>query len=266
MSAIDYRTERVLLTGASSGIGTEFARRLAERGADLVLVARRQERLDALAAELAQAHGIEATPLVQDLTEPAAGRRLREAVEERGLRITSVINNAGFGTEGPFAEEDPLRLQEEIAVNISAVVDISRAFLGDLRARDGGFLINVASVAGYVPSPRMAVYAATKAFVLNFTEALWYEHRDSGVRVFALSPGATETEFFDVLGNDAADGGGGRQSAADVVAAALRALDAGAREPSVLTSGRNRAAVAAARMLSRRRALLLMGRITARAA
>ncbi|MCK6067828.1 MULTISPECIES: SDR family NAD(P)-dependent oxidoreductase [Microbacterium] len=266
MSAVDYRTERVLITGASSGIGAEFARRLAARGADLVLVARRGDRLEALAAELTTAHGVRVTPLQADLSRPQAGAQLRDVLAARSITVTSVINNAGFGTEGPFHDEDGVRLQDEIALNISAVVDISRTFIEDMRGRGRGFLINVASMAAYLPGPRMAVYAASKAFVLHFTEALWFEYRGSGLQVFALSPGATQTEFFEVLGNDAADGGAQRQTPQEVVRAAMRALDAGAPEPSVISGRRNRAAAALARILSRRHAVMLMGRITARAA
>lgn len=263
MNAVDYRGQTTLITGASSGIGTEFARRLAQRGSDVVLVARRQERLDELAAELTAAHGVRATVIPLDLSRPAPGQTLAEEVARRGLTVTSVVNNAGFGTFGPFHREDPQRLREEIGVDVAGVVDISRAFIEPLRTAGTGVLINVASMAAYLPVPNMAVYAAAKAFVLSFTEALWQESRDTGLRVIALSPGATSTEFFDVVGSDAADGGSRRQSPEEVVATALRALDRRTPPPSVVSGRLNRVTASLGRGLSRRRAVLVMGSMTA---
>jgi uncharacterized protein len=258
MKRVDYRTQTVLITGASSGIGAEFARRLAARGANVVLVARRQDRLDALAAELRSQHGIEATALPLDLTTPQVGAVLDRELAARGVEITSIVNNAGFATHGPFHTEDPARLATEIAVDVTSVVDISRTFIERLRDRGDGFLINVASMAAYQANPTMAVYGATKAFVLSFTEALWYESRGTGLRVLALSPGATETEFFEVAGSNA-DGGTRRMPAADVVTTALSALDRRNPPPSVIAGRLNRAAATAGRLVTRRRATMLIG-------
>ncbi|HZX37735.1 MAG TPA: SDR family NAD(P)-dependent oxidoreductase, partial [Streptomyces sp.] len=122
MNAVDYRGQTTLITGASAGIGTEFARRLAQRGSHVILVARRQERLDKLAAELTAAHGVQATVIPLDLSLPAAGQTLAEEVARRGLTVTSVVNNAGFGTFGPFHREDPQRLREEISVDVAGVI------------------------------------------------------------------------------------------------------------------------------------------------
>lgn len=263
MSAVDYRGQTTLITGASAGIGTEFARQIAQRGSHVILVARRQERLDKLAAELTAAHGIEATVIPLDLSLPAAGQTLAEEVARRGLTVTSVVNNAGFGTFGPFHREDPQRLREEISVDVAGVIDISRAFIEPLRTTGTGVLINVASMAAYLPVPNMAVYSAAKAFVLSFTEALWHESRGTGLRVLALSPGATSTEFFDVIGADAADGGSKRQSPGEVVATALRALDRATPPPSVVSGRLNRVMASLGRGLSRRRAVLVMGSMTA---
>lgn len=255
MDPVEYRHQTTLVTGASSGIGAEFARALARRGSDVVLVARRLDRLHALAAELERTHGVRAVPIALDLSAPAAGRTLAAAVAERGLSVTSLINNAGFGTDGAFHEEDAARLGEEINVNVANLVDITRAFIAPLRATGTGVLINVASMAAYNPIPGMAVYAATKAFVLNFTEALWYESRPTGLRVLALSPGLTRTEFFDGLGSDSYRGS--YQTPQQVVDTALRALDRGSRRPST-TSGRvNSLLTAAGRLLSRRSAVLV---------
>ncbi|WP_164702510.1 SDR family oxidoreductase [Modestobacter sp. KNN46-3] len=265
MTRVDWAGQTTLVTGASAGIGAEFARQLAARGSDLVLVARRADRLTALAAELTAASGVRVDVVPLDLGRPAAGWALAAEVDRRGIAVTSVVNCAGFGTHGPFHSEDADRLAEMIAVDVTALVDVSRAFVDRLRAGTG-VLVNVASMAAYLPAPGMAVYAAAKAFVLSFTEALWAESRDSGLRVLALSPGATDTEFFDVVGNDAADGGRGRQSPQEVVATAFRALDRRNPPPSMAVGRANRASVRAVRLLTRRRAVLLMAAITGRAA
>lgn len=195
-----------------------------------------------------------AAPVALDLSVPGAGRALAAATADRGLSVTSLVNNAGFGTDGPFHEEDAERLGQQINVNVANLVDITRTFIGPLRTAGTGVLVNVASMAAHNPIPGMATYAATKAFVLNFTEALWYESRPTGLRVLALSPGLTSTEFFDVLGGDAYSGS--YQTPADVVRTALRALDRGAPRPSI-TSGRLNATVTSGvRLLTRKRTVL----------
>lgn len=202
MNAVDYRGRTTLITGASSGLGAEFARQLAARGSDLVLVARREDRLKALAGQLSAAHGVAVEPIAMDLSVDGCGELLAAEVDRRGITLSSVINNAGFGTYGRFHDEDPQRLRQEVGLDVMAVVDISRAFIGRLRSRGEGVLVNVASMAYYQPVPNMAVYGASKAFVLSFTEALWQESHGTGLRVIALSPGATKTEFFDVVGTE----------------------------------------------------------------
>jgi len=266
MSAVDYHGQTTLITGASSGIGLEFARQFAGRGSDVVLVARRLDRLEKLAEELAAAHGVRAEAIPLDLGLPGAGRTLAAEVDRRGLAVTSLVNNAGFGTFGPFHAEDPGRLREEINVDVVSVVDVSRAFIGRLRAAGTGVLINVASMAAYGPIPNMAVYAASKAFVVSFTEALWQESLGTGLRVMALSPGATRTEFNDVLGTEEATRGAAFQTPRQVVETALRALDRRAPPPSVVSGRPNRLMAGAARLLSlllsRRRAVLLTASMT----
>lgn len=264
MTPVDYRTQTTLVTGASSGIGAAFARALAARGSHLVLVARRLDRLEALAEELRRTHGVQVTPLALDLALPGAGRSLAALADEHGLAVTSVVNNAGFGTDGPFHEEDPDRLAEEINVDVANVVDITRAFIEPLRRAGTGVLVNVASMAAYNPLPGMAVYAAAKAFVLSFTEALWHESRPTGLRVLSLAPGLTRTEFFDVLGSDGYRGS--YQTPEQVVATALRSLDRGNRRPSV-TSGRlNGVLTSSVRLLSRRSVVVASAAFAARSA
>jgi short-subunit dehydrogenase len=240
VSTMDYEKQTVLVTGASAGIGAEFARQLARRGAGLVLVARRKDRLEELASKLRAAHGVQVHVIAADLGEQGVGTRLAEEVGHIGVTVTSVVNNAGFATYGPFHEEDPERLQQEIAVDVTAVVDISRAFIGQLRDRGDGFLVNVASMAAYTATPLMSVYGATKAFVLSFTEALWVESRGTGLRVMVLSPGATRTEFFDVVGSEKAAGGSRMRTAEEVVTTALKALDRKTTPAGVIVGGGNR--------------------------
>jgi hypothetical protein len=253
-----------LITGASSGIGAELARQLAARGSDLVLVARRRERLEALAAELRARHAVEVTPIGFDLAQEAPGALLAHEVERRGLQVTSVVNNAGFGAWGRFADADPARLRELIAVDVTAVVDISRAFIGRLRSTGTGYLLNTTSVAAYASIPNQAAYSAAKAFVLSFTEALWAESRGTGLRVLAFAPGVTRSEYFDVVGTTDADGGSTYQSPGQVVAAALRVLEREDPPPSAVSGRRNHALTFAGRLLTRRRAVTLAASRTLR--
>jgi short-subunit dehydrogenase len=235
-----------LVTGASSGLGVEFARELAARGSNLVLVARRRDRMDALAAELREAHGCEVTVIARDLSTYRAGKTLMADLERRGLSIDTVINNAGFGTYGPLATEDPDRIADEVSLNVATLVDITRAAVAGMLERDRGIIVNVASTAAFQPLANFATYAATKAFVLSFTEALWGETERTNVRVLALCPGATATEFFDIAGSDAATGP--MAPAADVIAEAFAALER--RKPSVIHGRNNKFAPFAARFAS----------------
>lgn len=262
MSKVDYRSQTVIVTGASSGLGAEFARQLARRGADLVLVARRADRLESLAAELTRAHGVTVTAVARDLGAPDAGRTLRAELESRGIHATGLVNNAGFGTHDAFTDEDPDRLQSMIALNISALVDLSRAYIDPLTAADTGILINVASLLGFQPIPYMSVYAATKAFVLSFTEALWEETRGTNLRVLAVNPGAMQTEFFDAAGQTA-DLGTKRATPEQVVTMALDTLDRRSAPPSVVTNSRSLTLLG--RLLTRRHMVRVIGWMARRA-
>lgn len=251
MHPLDHTTQTVLITGASSGLGAELARRLAARGSDLVLVARRADRLQALAQELTDRHGTTVTVLPMDLAQADAGDQLRRRVTDLGVRVTALVNNAGFASTGAVHETEPETLRTEVALDVATVVDVTRAFIDDLRAAPGGFLVNLASVAAFQPIPEMAVYAASKAFVLSFSEALWAESRDAGLRVLAVCPGPTETEFFDVAGQEAG-AGLPRMTPEEVVDATLRALDRRTTPPSIVPGGRNRALSIAGRLAPRR--------------
>ncbi|WP_396641513.1 SDR family NAD(P)-dependent oxidoreductase [Microbacterium sp.] len=259
---IDFTATTVLITGASSGIGAAFADALAARGANLVLVARREDRLNDLGAELRARHGITATPIAMDLARDEAATELRDELERRGILIDSLINNAGFGMRGDFIEADHARIAAMIQLNVSSLVALTHAFLPRLVAVGRGVLVNISSVVAYQPTPHMAAYGASKAFVLSFTEAIAYETRASGLRVLAVSPGATATEFFEVA--NAEDMARGRvQSPAQVVATALRALDRRHTPPSVVSGGTNAVAATLAGLLPRGLVLGASGRLLA---
>src|SRR6185369_14612185 len=186
-----------LITGASSGIGAAFARKLAARGRNVLLVARSEDKLIALCNELGRLTSIRAQYIGLDLQQPDAAAQLFEETKKRELEIDMLINNAGFGSMGDFAKLDVNRELEIIQLNIRALVDLTHRFLQPMRERKRGTIINVASTAGFQAVPYMATYAATKAFVLSFSEALWEENRAHGIKVMALCPGVTETNFFE---------------------------------------------------------------------
>src|SRR6266850_651338 len=186
-----------LITGASSGIGEVFARKLAARGRNVLLVARSEDKLITLCNELGRSNSIRAQYVALDLSEPESPARLFEEAEKRGLSIDMLINNAGFGSMGEFSKIELARELNMIDLNIKALVELTYRFLQPMLEHKQGAIINVASTAGFQPVPFMATYAATKAFVLSFSEALWEENRPHGVKVMALCPGVTETNFFD---------------------------------------------------------------------
>jgi uncharacterized protein len=217
--------ETALVTGASSGIGEQFAHQLAARGHALVLVARRAERLERLAAELPTAAHV----IPCDLAADAAS--LPERVAELGVEVELLVNNAGFGTSGPFLEHDPGRDAEQVRVNCEAIVTLTHAFLPGMVKRGRGGIINVASAAGMQPIPYESVYAATKAFAISFTDALHAELSGSGVRVLAVNPGPVPTEWQEVAGYEPDRVGvvPGRIPAEQVVRESLAAYDRGRR-------------------------------------
>ena len=212
-----------LVTGASSGIGEQFARQLSARGHELILVARRAERLEALASELPT----DAHVIALDLASEAG--EVRSRVEGLGLQVDLLINNAGFGTYGPFWEIPEGRDAESVRVNCEAVVTLTRAFVPEMVARGTGGVIIVASTAGYQPIPYEAVYAATKAFALSFAEALHTELRGTGVRCMAVNPGPVPTEWQEVAGFDDVGVVPGEIPAEQVVSESLAAWDRGRR-------------------------------------
>lgn len=258
---MNYRGRTALVTGASSGLGAEFAAELAARGTDLVLIARRLEKLETLAAQLRTAHGVSVWAISLDLSQPGAGQELFETVQAKGLTISLLVNNAGLGSQGAFTKSDQTLMHDQIAVNITALTDLSRAFAPSMVARNEGTILNVASLTAHMPVPGMAVYAASKAFVLSFTEALSYELRRSNVRVMAISPGPTRTEFYASSGSD--ESNARFETPEQVVKTALTALESPQKPPSVISGWSNRLTARFLRLLPRRTALALAGRSSA---
>jgi len=187
-----------LITGASSGLGLELARLFARDAHDVVVVARRRDHLEALATRLAAEHGVAARVIAEDLADPVAPRRIVAELQERRINVDFLVNNAGFGTNGPFADSDLERELAMVQVNCTALMTLTRLFLPGMIARRSGRILNLGSTAGFQPGPNMAVYYASKAFVNSFTEALAYELRGTGVTATVSCPGATATEFAKV--------------------------------------------------------------------
>jgi uncharacterized protein len=229
-------TSTALVTGASGGIGAEIARELARRGHNVVLVARRKPRLEALAEELRTEYGIRAETVASDLAKPASRSRIQGRITQLGLEVEILINNAGFATGGAFHEADPARELEQVQVLVEAVVVLTSTFLPGMVERHRGAILNVASTAGMQPLPYAAGYSAAKAYVLAFSEAIHQEAQGQGVTVTALAPGPVETEFWDIAGWQA----GGQSferavpslaliSAKDAAAAGVEGLESGSR-------------------------------------
>jgi short-subunit dehydrogenase len=250
--AIDYRGKTALITGASSGLGVEFANQLAARGANLILVARRKDRLQAVADAVVLMHKVQVTVMVADLAEVGAAEKLFKSMARKKLCVDVLVNNAGFGTFGEFNNEDIEKISEEIRLNILTLVELTKLALPSMLQNKQGVILNVASTAAYQSIPYMTVYAATKAFVLSFTEALWGELIGTGVNALALSPGGTKTEFFEVASNGKApDGLGKLQTVEQVIAVAMKALDKSTPPPSVISGASNFALAVSGRFVPR---------------
>jgi short-subunit dehydrogenase len=236
-----------LVTGASAGIGEAFARELAARGHDLVLVARRADRLEAEAARLAEAHGVSVEPLVADLGTPAGVAAAAARLDDPDRPIDLLVNNAGIGSMGTFWE---LPVDGEVAViglNVVALVELTHAALGPMVGRDAGGVINVSSLGAYQPVPFSATYGATKAFVSSFTNAVRDELRETNVKLMVLAPGFTHTEFQEKSIDPRGLPGFVWQSADTVAVTALRAYDRG--RTVCITGAVNVAAAAASKVL-----------------
>lgn len=212
-----------LVTGASAGLGAEFSRLFAADGHDVILVARRRDKLEVLAAELEKTHGVRAFVLAEDLIDRAAPDRIAGWLAERRLAVEFLVNNAGFGTSGAFVDLDVDRELSLLQVNVTTLVHLTRLVLPSMIEKKSGRILNVGSTAGFQPGPFMADYYASKAFVNSFTEALSFELRGTGVSATLLCPGATHTEFAGIAGNDkSALFRAGAMNASDVASQAYR--------------------------------------------
>lgn len=258
MKSFNYSGTTALITGASSGIGQVFAEQLAARGVNLVLVARSQLKLEALAAKLTQESGIATWVITQDLTAADATEAVILRLKALNLSPDILINNAGFATYGIFDTLGMERQRDEIKINCLAPVELTHALLPAMVKRRSGVVINVASTAAMQPDPYMAIYGATKSFLLSFSNALWAENRARGVRVLALCPGATDTAFFDVVNAEEASVGK-RMSASSVVSQALQAVDK--NRNYVITGCNNWLLGQLQRFITRRRLLLIAEKV-----
>lgn len=229
------KTLATIITGASSGIGESIARQLAaQEKQTLVLVARREDKLRTLAEELKAQHGVPVEVIGLDLEVPGAAQKLMAAVKARGLSVDTLINNAGFGLNNLFADMPLDRVQGMMQLNIVALTELAHAVLPDMRLRQQGRIMNIASVAAFQACPRFAVYGATKAYVLMFSEALAAEEKTNGIHVTAVCPGSTETAFHEVAGNGGTFAAKFMDPADGVASSAINAMNAGR---SVIVTG-----------------------------
>lgn len=221
---MDLKNDTALITGSSGGIGEEFAVQLARRGVNLVLVARRADKLAALRDRLLETHpGLQVDVVAADLAVPGSAAELASKVADLGGRVDILVNNAGVGLHGDFVGQDVATNAAQVQLNCVTLTELTGIYLPAMTKARHGVVLNVASTASFQPTPGMAVYGATKAYVLSFTEALWKETKGSGVRVLALCPGATDTEFFARTGEEFLTSG--RQTSKQVVDVAMAALD-----------------------------------------
>jgi len=247
-----------LVTGPTAGLGRVFADRLAGRGYDLVLVARDRARLKSVADELTTSYGVSCEVIVADLVDRDQLKVVEDRVSSQTLAVAPnvdlLVNNAGFAAQGPFLDGDGDEFARVIAVDVSAMVDLCHTFLAPMARRRRGAIINVTSTTAFQPIPTLAVYSAAKAFAHSFSQSLWFEAKKHNVKVVTLAPGPTRTEFFDVIGDNAAVAGA-MQSAEEVVTTGMRALDRRFSPPYVV-SGRANAINARIAGLTPRRLLI----------
>jgi uncharacterized protein len=253
--------QTALITGASSGIGAALAKRFAENGYDLVIVARSQPALQALADNLTRQHGVTITVMPKDLALVSAPDELAAALQQQHIQIDVLINNAGFATYGLFAEIDLKAEQDMLQVNMVTLTHLTKLLLPGMLQRGHGKILNVASTAAFQPGPLMAVYYASKAFVLSFSEALWREAQDTGVSVSCLCPGPTASKFRERAGT-----GKTRLTSLGTPMASQSVAEDGYRgfqqnQRVVITGARNRLVARAVPFLPRRRVLDLAYRL-----
>ena len=255
---LGLRDAVALVTGASGGIGVDLAECFARGGYDLILAARSEAALVQVASRLSRQHSVAATPIAADLAQPGAGRGLAAAVAERGLVVDVLVNNAGYGHAGPFTSSGLETQVGMVDLNVRALVELSHLYWDGMLKRRRGGVLNVASTAAFQPGPFMAVYYASKAFVLSFSEALWEEARGTGVKVSCLCPGPTVSGFRERAGTHATKLAAAAPQAASmpVAEAGYRGFQAGRRV--VVTGARNKVLARLAPVLPRRTVLRMV--------
>jgi uncharacterized protein len=249
-----------LITGASSGIGAEIARELAKRGRSLTLAARRKDRLRALADELSARHGVRAELVTCDVSSPTARRRMVKTIADRGREVDVLVNNAGFGSAGRFQDLDLDAERRMVRTNVEAVLDLCSVYVPQMVERGRGAVLNVASTAAFQPIPRQSNYAATKAYVLSFTEGLHMDLKGTGVTATALCPGPTKTEFGEAAGirEELFDIPGLVYTAEQMALAGVEAMERGRR--TVVPGATNLAGAVGGRLMPRALVLPLIDR------
>ncbi|MEI5908796.1 SDR family oxidoreductase [Bacillus spongiae] len=249
--------QTALITGASSGIGKEFSYQLAEKGMDVVLVARTKTALDKLAEDITKKYKVKATVITADLSVEYAAKDISETIKEKGLVIDYLVNNAGFATSGEFLNNEKEIDHKQVTVNVQSIVDLTHEFLPSMVKRGAGTIINVASLVAFQPVPYMAVYSATKAFVLSFTESLAEEYRSKGITFFAICPGATNTNFFEAAGDKTPSV---TRTPKQVVQTALRGIENG--KSFAVDGKKNYFLAQSSRLLSRKRVVKLSAKVS----
>jgi short-subunit dehydrogenase len=258
--SIDYTGKTALVTGASSGLGAEFAEQLAAAGADLVLVARREDRLVKLANELGEKYKVKASYLVHDLSVANSGQTLQKELDSQGINVDILVNNAGFATNATVINEDRNKVRDEIQLNVGTLVDLTVGLIPAMVERNFGVIVNVSSTAGFQPVSNMAVYAATKSFVLSFTQALWGELQGKNVKVLAICPGATVSEFWDVAGMGAVSNKG-FESPKTVVSNTLKELSKQKGNPYLVSGFKNRVLASSIKFMPTKMTIKMVGKM-----
>jgi len=256
---MDFSGKTAVITGASSGIGLAYAHEFAKRGSNLVLVARRGDLLEKIAADIKATHNVKIDTVDLDLSTLDAGRKLMDVLAKKKLQTDILINNAGFGTNHRVAKEDRGKIQQEIVLNVATLVDLTAAALPGMLSRDYGVIVNIASTASFQPVPGMAVYGATKAFVRSFTEALWGETNGTNVRVLAVSPGATATEFFKE--GFKVNPAGSLAPVSEVIDATFKALDSNKSTPSIIVGTQNAFMAQITRFVPKKAVIKIAGKL-----
>jgi short-subunit dehydrogenase len=265
-----YKGKKVLITGASAGIGYALAEELAKRGAEVIITARRRDRLEELAKKIESAGG-KAHAFTEDLSLPESGKKLYDQIKSAGLEIDILINNAGYGRWGELTSHERDDYSKMLQLNVTTLTDLCHLYIPDMVSQGGGGIINVGSLASLSPIPYASVYSSSKAYVLMFSEAIRFEYQDKGINVMALLPGGTESEFVSVATEkseklarryqqlEGTAAGGNMQTSLEVAIECLEAFEK--NKQYILCGSRNRFLYNLTRIMSRKRVLTMTGNL-----